>query len=157
MEFEVEEFSEKPWYKVILLFEDSLTKYLSITKKLCFLPNKTTVIMPMTTSVEVGKDEASLWVEQLRIEQELFNSLAKSIDESGFLFYSDLVNGDSKLLKFFFNQLERGLLIDPNIELTLQSLDELVSVIVTNILINSVPAPRSGPAGYNLSIHPVSP
>jgi hypothetical protein len=134
LEFEVNKFNEKHWYKVILLLEDSLDRYPPIAKQLCFLPAKTTVIMPMTTAIEVGKDEASLWVRQLKLEQDLFNSLVKNIDESRFLFYSDLVSGNSELLKLFFNQVERGLLIDPNIELGLQNLNELTSILSINLL-----------------------
>jgi len=134
LEFEVGKNTNKSWYKVVLLFENPLTEYLSVIEKLCFLPTSTTAVMPMTTSVGVDTKKNRSWDRQVEVEKKLFDSLVKYIDTSRLLIYSDLVEKDSELLKFFFSQLERGLLVDPNIELKLQTLDKLISRISSSIL-----------------------
>ena len=133
-EFKRAAFINENWYKVILLFEGLLSEYLPFLEKLCFLPSKTVAIMPITTAIVADQGDAPRWKQQLDDEMNLFSALNKKIDVSGFLFYTDLVKGDSELLRLFFSKLERGLLVDPNIEIKPQTVAALTSSLASCLL-----------------------
>ncbi|MBT3249664.1 MAG: DUF4012 domain-containing protein [Candidatus Pacebacteria bacterium] len=122
------------WYKVVLLLEGLLDEDLPEIIESNLLFSGITIIAPITTAVKPGKSETDGWIKQVENEYNFFKSLSERGDISSFILYSDLIKKDSVILDFFNNQLSRGLLIDPNIELNLQTIDELASILATTIL-----------------------
>ncbi len=133
LEFDLKKLTHKSWYKVVLLFEHPLAKA-SLIEKLCFLPNKTVVAMPLTTAVKGNDNETIGWDKQLGKELGLFNSLTKNIDISRLIFYTDLVRNNAEPVKYFFSQLQRSLLVDPTVELNLQTMEGLASTLSSSLL-----------------------
>ncbi len=140
-EFGEEKDTNKNWYKVVLLFEDLLASSSSNVDEFCFLPDKTIIIMPLTTAIKTDSTMSRGWSEQIEAETVLFNNLIKKIDQSMFLFYKDLVLATSVWFGFFFNEFHRGLLIDPKVELRLQSIEVLTTKLAALTL-----QPRREPA-----------
>ncbi len=134
LDFDVTNFASKSWYKVVLLFEHPLIEDSSLIKNFCFLPKKTIVIAPLTTTIKNSNDGADDWNKQSKKELGLFNLLIKNIDISRFIFYTDLVKNNIEPIKLFFSQFQQGLLIDPNIELKLQTVGSLATILSSALL-----------------------
>jgi hypothetical protein len=134
LKFSSGKLTHKSWYKLVLLFEHPLIEDSSLIERLCFLPNKTIVVMPLTTAIKGSNNEIIGWDKQLGKELDLYNSLVENIDVSRFIFYTDLVKSNTDPVKYFFSQFQQSLLIDPSIELNLQTIEGLVSTLTSSLL-----------------------
>ncbi|MBU1966833.1 DUF4012 domain-containing protein, partial [Patescibacteria group bacterium] len=125
--------------KVCLLFEHPLEKNLFLEPPLSlldkpFLLDKIVCILPLTSAIETSDNLAVGWKKQVELEVELAINLSKKIDASRFIFYTDLVKKNLSPTQYFLSQLEQKILLDPGIELTLQTTQALAARLAVVIL-----------------------
>lgn len=121
------------WYKIILLIENT-TEVKALDLELINSSSyQITVVMPLTTAI-MNDNANKEWINQVNRERDLFSFLNKNIDESMFIFYSDLTSTNIYPIKMFFSQLKKNILRDPGLNLNLQTVVGAATAVTDQLL-----------------------
>lgn len=126
------------WYKICFLIQhQSQTEkqpQLPHSLSLPPLPRSALVVMPITAMVQAGGEISQAWRQQLQQEIKWFNKYVENIGISRFIFYKDLAKPELYPAQYFFQELQKEWLLDPDLELNFQLAANLSSLVAHYLL-----------------------
>lgn len=127
------------WYKVVYFFQpDRELKSEELRSLLSSKLRQSIFILPLSNFV--SGEEVSSWNNQVEKEEKTFKLLSPHFNQARVVFYRELLDKNIYPARIFFEKLERKILQDPLVELSLLDHDLLVKSLVREILtVNASP------------------